>query len=700
MPLQVTHQNNVKIYSITSGARSALPDWLSKRKSKILKHDVEYRTRIELIQDFQFPEASLRIKYTPDGNYVIATGVYKPHMRVFDLAELSMKFDRFVDAENVDFVILSDDWTKTVHLNNDRTVEFHTQFGMHYRTRIPKFGRGLAYYHPSCDLYVVGSTSEVYRLNLEQGRFYEPLLTSSPENNIVTINPAHGLLAFGGEDGNVEFWHPNSRNRLARLDVATWMATLGSREVGGLDTFPAISAIEFNSDGLTCAVGTQSGHVMLYDLRKPVPYVVKDHQYGMPIKRVLFHPSGNVVSADTKAVRFWNKDTGKAYTAVEPPNDINDFCIQADSGLLMLANEGVDMQTYYIPQLGPAPKWCPFLDNLTEEFEENPEGQTLYDDYKFVTRAELTRLGLDHLVGTNILKAYMHGFFVDLRLYQKAKAIADPFEYEQYRKEMIQKRKEKEQGSRIHVKRTLPSVNRNLALKMMEAEENQAEQEEGEDEDAFRKKNKKKKAPAVQKDDRFGALFEDQDFQIDEASEEWRLRHPSEAKQRSVIALENYQKVQEIQSKQSAADGEDDEEDLYISGLNAFSKTKAEKPKKKLQLYELKEGAQPFQKQSIDTGLTLADRLRAGEADMNDGDRVVAYAGGNKSLTFKPSDASKKRRDAEENEERRERRAGKRGIGELRLKRGVEDVGGVEEVEEEEGVDVDGGGVEGTFDLL
>jgi ribosome biogenesis protein ENP2 len=38
-----------------------------------------------------------------------------------------------------------------------------------------------------------------------------------------------------------------------------------------------------------------------------------------------------------------------------------------------------------------------------------------------VTKADLVRLGLDHLVGTAMLRAYMHGFFIDNRLYNKAK---------------------------------------------------------------------------------------------------------------------------------------------------------------------------------------------------------------------------------------------------------------------------------------
>lgn len=37
----------------------------------------------------------------------MATGTYKPRMKVFDLGEHSIKFDRVTDSENVDFVVSS-----------------------------------------------------------------------------------------------------------------------------------------------------------------------------------------------------------------------------------------------------------------------------------------------------------------------------------------------------------------------------------------------------------------------------------------------------------------------------------------------------------------------------------------------------------------------------------------------------------------
>jgi ribosome biogenesis protein ENP2 len=76
--------------------------------------------------------------------------------------------------------------------------------------------------------------------------------------------------------------------------------------------------------------------------------------------------------------------------------------------------------------LAPAPKWCSFLDSITEELKEESLTR-VYDNYQFVTRADLDALNLAHLIGSKYLRAYMHGFFMDARLYAEAKAVAEPF---------------------------------------------------------------------------------------------------------------------------------------------------------------------------------------------------------------------------------------------------------------------------------
>lgn len=77
-----------------------------------------------------------------------------------------------------------------------------------------------------------------------------------------------------------------------------------------------------------------------------------------------------------------------------PLDDASSACIdwwvltRGDSGLLMMATEQPRLLSYYIPALGPAPRWSSFLDVLTEELEEEGEA-SVYEDYKFVTSAEV-----------------------------------------------------------------------------------------------------------------------------------------------------------------------------------------------------------------------------------------------------------------------------------------------------------------------
>jgi hypothetical protein len=102
----------VKVYTVngaTAGSTTSLPDWLVRKRAAKAKGKRAIREHvegtIELIQHFEFPEASIRIKTTRDGHHAIATGTYKPQMRVWDLDQLALKFERHADVENVDFIV-------------------------------------------------------------------------------------------------------------------------------------------------------------------------------------------------------------------------------------------------------------------------------------------------------------------------------------------------------------------------------------------------------------------------------------------------------------------------------------------------------------------------------------------------------------------------------------------------------------------
>jgi len=104
--------SDVKVYTVNgavAGSSSSIPDWLTRKRAAKAKGKRALKEReegqIELIQGFEFPEASVKVKTTRDGHHAIATGTYKPQMRVWDLDELTMKFERHTDAENVDFIV-------------------------------------------------------------------------------------------------------------------------------------------------------------------------------------------------------------------------------------------------------------------------------------------------------------------------------------------------------------------------------------------------------------------------------------------------------------------------------------------------------------------------------------------------------------------------------------------------------------------
>lgn len=77
---------------------------------------------MEVIQEFSFTQTSQCLQISPDRKFVAASGVYKPQVKMFEVDQLSLKFERHMDAECVRFRFLSEDFRKLVLLRSDRTV--------------------------------------------------------------------------------------------------------------------------------------------------------------------------------------------------------------------------------------------------------------------------------------------------------------------------------------------------------------------------------------------------------------------------------------------------------------------------------------------------------------------------------------------------------------------------------------------------
>ncbi|XP_003375131.1 NUC153 domain protein [Trichinella spiralis] len=461
----VTSLNDVKVYNLSAGR--SLPDWLSDRK------------RRRLIGK--------------------SVGTYKPRIRCYDVQQLSLKFERCVDSEVVKMKVLSDGYEKLVMMEKERWLEFHVQYGHYFRTRIPKFARDFSYIESTAELYIANSGPDIFRLNLELGQFNTSLNTSASSLTSCDVNPEHYLFLAGTYEGKILAFDPRVSKCVGELNCTSVDQIKFSR-----NSVPFVSCLKFKN-ALTFAAGMENGLVMLYDIRGTSPLLVKDHQYGKPIKAIAFnHQPEIVLSADCKIVKLWHERDGKPFTSVEPNVKINDLCAVPDS---------------------------------------------VFDDYKFVTANELAELGLSSLIGTNLLRAYMHGYFIDNRLYNKSKQLLNPFAYDEYRKAKIREKIDEERGNRVKVK--LPSVNRELAERLM-MEASMSEKPN------YPKRSKKKHIPEqnLMQDSRFKDLFERSDFQIDPESDEFKMLNP---------ALVKLQEAKRDKLRKWKQENMDDEEEKQMS---------------------------------------------------------------------------------------------------------------------------------------
>ncbi|MCJ1425020.1 hypothetical protein MMC29_002908 [Sticta canariensis] len=498
--MKISNRSAVPVYTI-SGSSTArpLPEWLARKRKRSLKNDPEYANRIELLQDFEFEEASQCIRVSDDGEWVMSTEALVPAVGV---------------NEN--------------------------------------------------------GSGEVFRLNLEAGRYMRGYeievggddftsagggalqggIGTGSVNTAAIAEDSHSLLAFGTSLGTVEFWDPRTRGRVGILTPPA--------KADFMDGKFEITALEFDQSGLGLATGSSTGLIHLYDLRSSAPVVKKDQGYGYPIQTLIFLASSTstraqtneskILSADKRIIKIWDSQSGAPWTSVEPAVDLNSVAWCKDSGMLLTANEGRQQHSFFIPQLGPAPRWCSFLDNLVEEMAEDsndPNAFTsqrtgeVYDNYKFLTIEQLESLNLSHLVGTtSLLRPYMHGYFVAQRLYEEARLIADPSIWEE-RNKRVKAKIDLERESRIRGNRkVVAKVNKRLAEKIMdrlEKNERRAAKrvlEKGGDVDMPGDGNgaaeeSKRDSGGLLADSRFAKLFQDEDFAIDERSREFQSLNPS-----------------------------------------------------------------------------------------------------------------------------------------------------------------------------
>lgn len=627
--MKLTNPHDVPVYTI-SGAETArpLPDWLARKRKRSLKN-TEWADRIELLQDFEFEEASNCIRVSDDGEWAMSTGTYKPQIHTHSLHNLSLSFARHTISENRTFVLMSTDYSKSLHLQADRRLEFHTPMGRHYETRLPRYGRDLIYDRHSAEALVpsVGvnaeGSGEVYRLNLEIGKFLKPYqvdvggddtvavgggalqggVNTGSVNTAAIAEESHNLLAFGTSLGTVEFWDPRSKSRVGVLPGHEG----------------EITALDFDRDGLSLATGSSEGIIQIYDLRNPVPILRKDQGYGFAIKNIIRMTTfktqeKKILSADKRIIKIWDESDGKAWTSVEPAVDINAVAWCKKSGMLLTANEGKQQHAFFIPQLGPAPKWCAFLGDIVEDMAEKAPAET-FDNYKFLTLPELKQLNLERLIGTtSLLRPYMHGYFVASKLYEQARVIANPYIYDDERAKRHQEKVKTESLKRIRGGKKV-KVNQNIADKLLKRQE---------------RREKVDEEMGLLGDDRFGKLFEDEEFVVDERSREFQSLNPSTKVGQTAAPTA----ATNSDSEENGASEEDDE----------IASRRTPKPEMRISSSSYKKSGHQRRDNALGSRVQGAGRVSKNKKEVV-GERTVSFAPARKEKAMPAPPAKKGRRD-------------------------------------------------------
>eukprot|EP00796_Vickermania_ingenoplastis_P000333 gene334-186_t len=417
--MQVSLHNKVKTFNLTAG--KSLPEWLAERQ-KNKKNASE--NRVELIHDLEFPHSARCIWRCPNGTHLFAAGDYPYRLKCFDVTELSMKYSFNADMNILSGVCLSSDYRKFALRGEGRQITVHHSAAIVDRVRVPHAQRCLA--------SIGRRLPEIHRINLETGAFAESYKTDSSEGvnhvEVFQSGPVSGSRGVAG-------------GKVRVADGATEVRHIAAEEDGGM----------------LFACGTSAGEVLLFDIRLSKPLLVKNHMNGLPIVKSYFFQGRStstgaasfVLSADTRAVKVWNKTDGANFTSVEAPATITDFCVLRgqhnmvepfrcdDSGVLAICCDTPRVQVHFIPQLGAAPRWATFLENLTEELEEN-DGE------------ELDRLGLSASdMADGKIRPAMHGAFIENGLFRQLKAVVDPAGFNRYVAEASKQRKTDRWGDRI-----------------------------------------------------------------------------------------------------------------------------------------------------------------------------------------------------------------------------------------------------------
>jgi ribosome biogenesis protein ENP2 len=85
--MKLSNSSSVPVYTVSGSSSHSLPEPSQKDRNR--KHDPEYANRVELLQDFEFEEASQCVRVSEDGDWVMSTGTASTNFLLLESVRLS-----------------------------------------------------------------------------------------------------------------------------------------------------------------------------------------------------------------------------------------------------------------------------------------------------------------------------------------------------------------------------------------------------------------------------------------------------------------------------------------------------------------------------------------------------------------------------------------------------------------------------------
>lgn len=250
----------------------------------------------DTIAHSDYPTACTGITITKDHSRLITLGIYKPSIKVFDLENATLKFERHLIADGIKALALTEDGEKFAVLRKCRSIEFHSRNGLHETIKLPYQPKDIEFNNCKSEVYMCGNYDSVYRFNLEQGRFLKGININKTKK--VIFSEINGLL-LGITDDSVIFVDTRSNEKVIIKKIER--------------SNQCVDITEFKY-----AIASESGHVCEFDMR--MNEIVKESKMPIGVTKVKYCEDELFVASGDKIMNF-----ACDLSVIEMDYEINDF---------------------------------------------------------------------------------------------------------------------------------------------------------------------------------------------------------------------------------------------------------------------------------------------------------------------------------------------------------------------------------------